>query len=147
MTIFPKEEIGNYNKGYAKEQKMLRAKFDKNMAKEYVPKVQAIPLHLFYPEPIRQELHPCIADREKGGWEVLKGVMDSGASESVTCPKTCTQYEAVPSRMSKAGMNYVSASGDIIPNLGEKMIQVMTEDGKESTAKYEVAGVSRTSIQ
>ena len=115
--------------------------------KEGAPKVyrpKAIPLHLFYPEPIQQELHPCIADRGNGGWAVIKGVMDSGASESVKCPKTCTNYEAVPSRMSKAGMNYVSASGDIIPNLGEKMIQVMTEDGKESTAKCQVADVSRT---
>ena len=115
--------------------------------KEGAPKVyspKAIPLHLFYPEPTLQELHPCTANLENGGWVVIKGVMDSGASESVTCPKTCTNYEAVPSRMSKAGMNYVSASGDIIPNLGEKMIQVIFEDGKDSIAKYQVADVSRT---
>ena len=112
---------------------------------KYVPKVQKeIPLHLFYPEPARQGLHPCIANDARDGWEVIKGVMDSGASESVTCPSTCPGYEAVPSRMSKAGLNYVSASGDPIPNLGEKRIQVMTENGKESTAKYQVADVSRT---
>ena len=142
---FPKKQMGNYSKGQAKGPKMPRAKFDKGMKKEYVPKVlQEIPLHLFYPEPARQGLHPCIADRAKDGWEVIKGVMDSGASESVTCPSTCPDYEAVPSRMSKAGLNYVSASGDPIPNLGEKMIQVMTGNGKESTAKYQVADVSRT---
>ena len=90
---------------------------------EVVPK--DLPLHLFYPEPVKKELHPCMAEMKTNGWEVIQGVMDSGASESVANPKTCEQYEARPSSGSKAGMNYVSASGDLIPNLGEKVISVV----------------------
>ena len=62
----------------------------------------------------------------------------------MTHPKTCEQYESRPSKGSKAGMNYISASGDIIPNLGEKVIQVVSGDGKEGAVKYQVADVTRT---
>ena len=41
-------------------------------------------------------------------------------------------------------MNYVSASGDLIPNLGEKVISVVSNDGKESFVKCQIADVSRT---
>ena len=78
------------------------------------------------------------------GWEWIKGVMDSGASASVAHPSTCEAYNLVASPGSTAGQNYTSASGDLIPNLGEKTIDVVTDDGIESQLKYQVADVSRT---
>ena len=114
-------------------------KVDRDMVQE--PEIKAppkvLPLHLFYPEPSKQQLHPCITASPGDGWELIKGVMDSGASESVANPRTCEQYEPRPSKGSKAGMNYVSASGDVIPNLGEKVINVVAHDGRESTVKYQ----------
>ena len=70
--------------------------------------------------------------------------MDSGASESVAHPSLCEAYEVTESVGSRAGQNYTSASGDVIPNLGEKVLDVVTEDGVESKVKYQAADVSRT---
>ena len=43
---------------------------------------------------------------------------------------------------SKAGHSYVSTCGDVIPNLGEQVLDILT-DGKESKVKYQAADVSR----
>ena len=37
----------------------------------------------------------------------------------------------------------MSASGDRLPNLGEKRLQVITEEGNRATATYQVADVTR----
>ena len=109
--------------------------------KEGTPK--ELPLNLFYPEQVQTELHPCISG-DASGWQRIKGVMDSGASESVAHPSECPEYEVVPSSGSKMGQKYTSASGDTIPNLGEKILDVVTEDGIETQIKYQAADVSRT---
>ena len=80
---------------------------------------------------------------EETGWLRLKGVMDSGASESVAPPDLAPQYPITSSPGSLAGQEYVSASNDSIPNLGEKLLEIVTEDGREKTIKYQIAEVSR----
>ena len=80
----------------------------------------------------------------ESGWEKIKGVMDSGASESVAHPSVCPAYEVSESVGSKAGQNYTSASGDIIPNLGQKVLDVVSDDGRETKVRYQAADVSRT---
>ena len=72
-----------------------------------------------------------------------QGVMYSGVSESVAPPSMCPQYEITPSAGSKAGQNYLSASDNLFPNLGEQTLQVVTKNGKDGIIKYEVADVSR----
>ena len=42
-----------------------------------------------------------------------------------------------------AGGNYVSASDDLIPNLGEQVLDVETLDGREGQVKYQIADVAR----
>ena len=69
--------------------------------------------------------------------------MDSGASESVAHPSMCPQYEVKPSEGSMAGLKYVSASGDVIANLGEQMLDVETDDGMATMIRYQSADVSR----
>ena len=102
-------------------------------------------LNLFYPQEVLQELHPCInAGTDAGGWRYIKGVMDSGATDSVIHPSECAEYEIQESAGSKAGQNWTSASGGVIPNLGQKILEVVTEDGVESRVKYQAADVSRT---
>jgi hypothetical protein len=76
-------------------------------------------LNLFFKEPSMKELNPAISHVEDGGWQRIRGVMDSGASESVAHPSMCPQYRVKPSAGSTAGQKYVSASGDVIANLGE----------------------------
>ena len=77
------------------------------------------------------------------GWIKVKGAMDSGATESVAPPDLCPHYAVTPSPMSIAGGNYVSASDDLIPNLGEQVLDVETLDGREGQVKYQIADVAR----
>ena len=69
--------------------------------------------------------------------------MDSGASESVAPPSMCSQYSIVPSLGSLVGQEYLSASDDLIPNLGEQSLDVATMQGKEGVLKYQMADVSK----
>ena len=73
----------------------------------------------------------------------MKAVMDSGASESVSHPSLCPDYDVVPSEGSKVGQKYVSASGDEIENLGEQLIEIVTDDGISGQMKYQSADVTR----
>jgi len=91
-----------------------------------------------------KELNPFIASKpDAEGWVKVKGVMDSGASESVAPPEMCPHYEITPSPGSIAGQEYVSASDDTIPNLGEQTLDVVTVTGKNREVKYQIADVAR----
>jgi len=100
-------------------------------------------LQLFFKEPEMKGLNPAITKVEDGGWQRIQGVMDSGASESVAHPSMCPQYRVKPSAGSNAGQKYVSASGDVIPNLGEQLLDAETDDGMSTKIRYQSADVSR----
>jgi len=100
-------------------------------------------LNLFFKEPTMKELNPAISHVEDGGWQRIRGVMDSGASESVAHPSMCPQYRVKPSAGSTAGQKYVSASGDVIANLGEQVLDAETDDGMPTKIRYQSADVSR----
>ena len=44
-------------------------------------------------------------------------------------PHVGKEYEVVPSEASNAGVRYEVASGEEIPNLGEKLLPVVTAEG------------------
>ena len=100
--------------------------------------------HMLTKAPEAKELHPFIGPKPTSdGWFRVKGVMDSGASESVAPPTLCPHYKLHPSPGSRAGQHYVSASEDTIANLGEQYLNIVTDAGKGGVAKYQVADVSR----
>ena len=104
-------------------------------------KKQLCPL---FKAPVAKDLHPFVHTKQgEQGWVNITAVMDSGASESVAPPSMCPHYEVVPSEGSKCGQEYVSASNDVIPNLGEQVLDVMLDDGRETQVKYQIAEVSR----
>ena len=76
-------------------------------------------------------------------WVKVESVMDSGAAESVAPPDLAPWVEVQESEGSRRGQTYVSASGDRLPNLGEKRLQVTTEEGNKALATYQVADVTR----
>ena len=80
---------------------------------------------------------------EKDGWIKVKGTMDSGAAESVTPPIMAANYPVEESVGSKNGLYYVSASGERMPNLGQQVVPVITEDGTDATMTFQVADVTR----
>ena len=104
-------------------------------------------LNIFIKEPIRnapeKTLDPFVSRQSDDGWLQVKGVMDSGASESVAPPDLAPHYPVTSSPGSLSGQEYTSASGNAIPNLGEKILDIVMEDGRESQIKYQVAEVSR----
>ena len=87
-----------------------------------------------------------LANLEWGEWEEIPcGItIDSGAAETVMPEKMAKKYEIMPSIGSEAGVEYVSATGEPIPNLGEKCLNLMTPDGSMRMMTMQVAkGVSK----
>ena len=92
-----------------------------------------------------QSLRP-LAGANEGGWEYLEAILDSGATVTVIPPHVGKEYEVVPSAASKAGVKYEVANGDEIPNLGEKLLPVVTNEGSWRGMLAQVADVS-TALQ
>ena len=112
----------------------------KNYSKNSVRKS----LNIFQKIPVEKTLNPMVGTMDDG-WMKVVGVMDSGASESVAPPGMAPHYPVTPSPGSLAGQQYqaANAAGDPIDNLGEKVLDIVMEDGRESTIKYQVADVHR----
>ena len=55
----------------------------------------------------------------------------------------CVQNLRTPSAGSKAGQNYISASDDLIPNIGEQVLEVVTDSGRDNRIRYQIAEVTR----
>ncbi len=63
-----------------------------------------------------------------GEWEELEIIIDSGATVPVFPPRVGKLYKLQESEGSKNGDEYRVANGDRIPNLGEKVLPVVTEE-------------------
>ena len=100
--------------------------------------------HVLTKVPVNKELSPFVGTKPDGeGWLKITGVMDSGASESVAPPTMCPHVEIKPSPGSMAGQHYMSASEELLPNLGEQELSVVTDHWEDATAKYQIADVVR----
>ena len=81
--------------------------------------------------------------REEQGWVRVRSVMDSGCGVSVAPPGMCPEHPIEESEGSRRGQEFMSASEDTIPNLGEQKLNVLLDNGKETAIKYQIADVSR----
>ena len=99
----------------------------------------------------RPELRPFIERRpqslqavqENGVWEYFEAILDSGATVTVIPPHIGRGYDVLESAASKAGITYEIANGDEIPNLGEKLMPIMTSEGTTRGLRAQVADVSK----
>ena len=83
--------------------------------------------------------------RATGEWEPCEVVMDSGAFVSVG-PRSLgvkAGYAVEESPGSKAGTSYTSASGGELPNLGQRFMAVLTEEGTVRGMEQQVCDVTR----
>ena len=63
---------------------------------------------------------------------------------ATVCPEGVgADYGVTETEASRKGMYYLSASGDPIPNLGEKSLMLMTESGSLRSMMYQVAKVTK----
>ena len=76
-------------------------------------------------------------------WEYVEFILDSGATTTVIPTSVGRSYEVQPSEASKAGVMYEIANGDEIPNLGEKLMPVVTTEGAWKGLLAQVADISK----
>ena len=76
-------------------------------------------------------------------WTRIESVMGSGAAESVAPLSMAPWIDAEESDGSRRGQTYMSASGEKLPNLGEKQLDVVTSEGKTARATFQCADVTR----
>ena len=81
--------------------------------------------------------------RMKGLFEELKAIVDSGATVPVLHPKMAASYELEESAASRAGVEYEMANDDTLPNLGQKRIAVLTQEGTLRGYQTQCADVSK----
>ena len=75
-------------------------------------------------------------------WVSIEVVMDSGAAESVAPSDMAPWVPIKESDGSRAGRKFFSASGEVLQNLGEKMVSVYTNEGMPAQATFQVADVT-----
>ena len=64
-----------------------------------------------------------------GQWEELLAIVDSGATVPVLHPKVGAAYKLEESQASRDGVEYELANNDTLPNLGQKRMAVLTQEG------------------
>ena len=89
------------------------------------------------------EVEPELNTVSSPQWRKLAMVMDSGAAESVAPVSLAPWVSLTESAGSRKGQVYVSACGERIPNLGEKSLEVVTDEGRCARATFQVADVTR----
>mgnify|MGYP001146710354 FL=1 len=73
---------------------------------------------LFNDRPIN--VMPSISSVNEGEWQFLSLAVDSGAAETVIPHLMVQSHPIRETDASRSGLNYVSATGDPIPNLGDQ---------------------------
>ena len=71
-------------------------------------------------------------------WEEIEFMVDSGAGHTVIGPD---HVKAVTAGEPEAGRNYKLADGSLIPRMGQKKFQAVTEDNQAHVLNAEVAPV------
>ena len=85
----------------------------------------------------------CDYARIEEGWTHVRVIPDSGAIQSVAPKEMAVGYPIRPSAGSMRGQQYVSASGDEIPNEGEQFLPIMSAEGHQTTQRWQMAEVTR----
>ena len=75
------------------------------------------------------------------GWTLMRQVLDSGANRSAIHPDDIAEYPVVASAGSKTGAAFTAADNKPIPNLGQRTLPVMDNDGKTAFQTHQVAEV------
>ena len=87
-----------------------------------------------------QSLMPLCSSEE---WEYVEFILDSGATATVIPPSVGKAYAIQPGDASRAGVTYEVANGEEIPNLGVKLMPVVTAEGTWRGLRAQVADVSK----
>ena len=92
---------------------------------------------------IEKKQAQCLMPISNNEWEYIEFILDSGATTTVIPLHVGKEYDVLPSDASKAGVMYEIADGTEIPNLGEKLMPVVTAEGAWKGLRAQVADVSK----
>jgi len=76
-------------------------------------------------------------------WEEIDMAVDSGATETVVSEEMIKNVETEAGPASRKGVQYEVASGELIPNLGEKNFVAVGENGVKRRMKAQVCDVNK----
>ena len=79
----------------------------------------------------------------EGGWQKVSMAVDSGAAETVIPHTLVTGHPIRETDASRRGVNYASATGQPIPNLGEQRLPLCTVEGTLRSMTFQATPVSR----
>ena len=77
------------------------------------------------------------------GWQKVSVAVDSGAAETVIPHTLVMGHPIMETDASRNGVNYASATGQPIPNLGEQRLPLCTVEGSLRSMTFQAAPVSR----
>ena len=80
--------------------------------------------------------------QQRGEWMILSMAVDSGASETVIPHALVKGHPVRETDASRGGLNYASATGDPIPNLGEQKLPLVTMEGTLRAMTFQAAPVA-----
>ena len=85
----------------------------------------------------------AVEETQRPEWEATEVIIDSGAHVSVGPPKQGKKagYSVQESPGSRAGICYTAAGGGELPNLGQRFMAVLTEEGTVKGMHQQVADV------
>ena len=80
----------------------------------------------------------------ENGWIEMEVTVDSGACDTVMPLSMCEGIDVLPSLASLRGMKYEVANGQLIPNLGERRLEMLTPGSKSmKSITFQVADVHK----
>ena len=85
----------------------------------------------------------CVSAVEEQEWEKIELAVDSGATETVIGEDMLKNIDLKQGEAYKRGVQYEVASGELIPNLGEKKFMGICEGGEERMMTAQVCDVNK----
>ena len=89
------------------------------------------------------DLMPLAAPEKQGLKEMMEITVDSGAAQSVLNPKHVPGVDLEPSEGSKRGLKYQGPGSELIPNLGQLVVSLMTLSGIVGRTTWQAAEVRK----
>ena len=80
----------------------------------------------------------------EGRLRIKNGItMDSGSAAFVMPTRWLPMFELQQSKGSLAGQRYVGATGNVVPNEGEKHVEFVTGDGQDRALTFQCADLNK----
>jgi hypothetical protein len=87
-----------------------------------------------------------VAEAATSCYTKVSAIIDSGAVEHVLPPNFLPRVKMTESPGSKAGKRYLSATGEPIPNIGQKTLYAKTREGQPRNITFQIAPVRKPLI-